>query len=195
MKQQTGLTLIELIVVLAVAAIITTTAIPGFQNFIQNNRMSTTVHAFVTSLHLARSEAVKRGDNVTICKSADNATCTGAGGWDQGWIVFVDNNGNGIRETGSEELIRAQNELQGGTTITGQDDVDSYISYAGTGFARKVGGGNININKSTLVFCDKRKWGDHAKALFITSTGSLRVTSATDPSVNASVLSGASCSV
>ena len=195
MKQQLGLTLIELIVVLAVAAIITTTAIPGFQSLIQNNRMSTTVHAFVTSLHLARSEAVKRGDNITICKSADTSTCTTAGGWDQGWIVFVDKNGNGVRETASEELIRAQSELIGGTTINGQDDVDTYISYSGTGFTRKVGGGTLNTSKSTLIFCDKRKWGDHAKAIFLTSTGSVRLTSATDPSVNADILSAASCSV
>ena len=193
--KQSGFTLIELLVVLAVAIIITTTAIPSLQSFIQNNRISTSVHKFVSSLNLARSEAVKRGERVTICKSNDSTTCTTSGGWEQGWIVFVDNNDNGLREAGTEELIRTQGALGGNTTLLGQNDVEDHISYAGTGFAQLVSGGAININQSTLLLCDSRKFGSHARAIMISTTGSVRSTSATDTSVNAALRSAATCNI
>lgn len=193
--KQSGLTLIELLVVLAIAAIITTTAVPSFQSFIQNNRMSTTVHKFVSSLNLARSEAVKRGERVTMCKSNNASTCSNGGNWSQGWIVFVDDNDNGQRETASEELIRAQNTIDGSTTISGQDDVENYVSYAGTGFAQLITGATLDTTQSTLIFCDSRQFGDHARAIIISTTGSVRSASATDPTVAADIRSAASCNV
>ena len=193
--KQYGLTLIELLVVLAIAAIITTTAIPSFHSFIQNNRMSTSVHKFVSSLNLARSEAVKRGSRVTMCKSSDQATCAASGGWQQGWIVFVDDNDNGQRETATEELIRVEKSLGGSTTVSGQEHVADYISYAGTGFAQLTSGGTLDTSKSTLVLCDTRKFGDHARAIIVSTTGSVRSAPATDASVSAAIRSAASCSV
>ena len=193
--KQSGLTLIELLVVLAIAAIITTTAVPSFQSFIQNNRMSTTVHKFVSSLNLARSEAVKRGKRVTMCKSSNASTCSNGGDWSQGWIVFIDANDNGQRETASEELIRAQNSIDGATSIAGQDDVENYVSYAGNGFAQMVTGATLDTTKSTLIFCDSRQFGDQARAIIISTTGSVRSAPATDPSVAADIRSAASCNV
>lgn len=193
--KQSGFTLIELLVVLAIAAIITTTAVPSFQAFIQNNRMSTTVHSFVSSLNLARSEAVKRGERVTMCKSSNSATCANSGDWQQGWIVFVDSNDNGQRETATEELVRARNAVSGEATISGQSDVENYVSYAGTGFAQLITGSMLDSNNSTLVFCDKREFGDHARAIIISTTGSVRSAPATDSSVSAAIRSAASCSV
>ncbi|WP_455201820.1 GspH/FimT family pseudopilin [Kaarinaea lacus] len=193
--KQSGFTLIELLVVLAIAAIITTTAVPSFQAFIQNNRMSTTVHSFVSSLNLARSEAVKRGERVTMCKSNNADTCSNSGDWQQGWIVFVDSNDNGQRDAATEELIRAHKEVSGETTIAGQSDVANYISYAGTGFAQLITGSMLDSTNSTLIFCDTRKFGDHARAIIISTTGSVRSAPATDSSVSAAIRSAASCSV
>jgi len=193
--KQSGLTLIELLVVLAIAAILTTTAVPSFQSFLQNNRMSTTVHQFVSSLNLARSEAVKRGERITMCKSSNASTCSNSGDWTQGWIVFVDANDNAQRETASEQLIRAQNSLDGAATISGQDDVENYISYAGTGFAQLISGATLDTTQSTLIFCDSRQFGDHARAIMISTTGSVRSAPATDIGVAADIRSAASCNV
>jgi type IV fimbrial biogenesis protein FimT len=157
--------------------------------------MSTTVHSFVSSLNLARSEAVKRGERVTVCKSNNSSTCSNSGNWQQGWIVFVDSNDNGQREAGTEELVRAHNAVSGSTTIEGQSDVENYISYAGTGFAQLITGSMLDTNNSTLIFCDSRKFGDQARAIILSPTGSVRSAPATDSSVSADIRSAASCSV
>lgn len=189
--KQSGFTLIELMVVLAIAVILITSAIPGFQSFIQNNRLSTTAHQFVTSINLARSEAVKRGKQVTMCKSNNSSSCTGNDGWEQGWIVFVDNNGDGQRQTGGtpEELLRVQNKFSGNITISGQDDVENLISYTESGFPERIAGGSLRKEFSTLVVCYSNSFDSHARALILNATGSVRSASATDPSVNAGITS------
>jgi len=193
--KQYGFTLIELIVTLAIAAIITTAAVPSLQNFIQNNRMSTAVHHFVTTLNLARSEAVKRGERVTVCKSDDLINCTVSDGWEQGWIVFVDSNGNGTRQAPGEILLRTQNPLPGNIVIDGQTDVENIISYAGTGFAQRIGGAAIDAGQSTLILCDPRAYGDYARAITISATGGVRSMLATDTGVSAVIRTAGSCNV
>ena len=89
-----GFTLIELMVTLSIAVILATVAIPGFQDFFRNNRLATQSNDFVAAFNLARSEAMRRGVRVTVCKS-DNPTatppaCNAAAAWHQGWVVFVD---------------------------------------------------------------------------------------------------------
>ena len=96
MTKNTGFTLIELIVTLAVAAILITVAGPNFLTFIQNNRLTAQANEMVGSLQLARSEAVKRNLDVIVCRStnptATSPNCNTTGGitWETGWVVFVD---------------------------------------------------------------------------------------------------------
>lgn len=83
-----GFTLIELMVTLAVAAIVLGMAIPSFNAQIQNNQAQATAESFIDALNYARSEAVKRVRRVSLCASADGASC--GGDWKDGYIVFVD---------------------------------------------------------------------------------------------------------
>ena len=189
MMKQSGFTLIEMMVVLAIAVILTTSAVPSFQTFIQNNRLSTASHQFITSLNLARSEAVKRGKRVTVCKISNSTACTTSNGWEQGWIIFVDEDGNGARDAGTDELLRVQVALAGIDSIDGQTHVANLISYADSGFPQLVTGGSLSPQLSTLVICDSRDFGSHAKALVVNTTGSVRTTSATDSGLNAGVTS------
>jgi type IV fimbrial biogenesis protein FimT len=86
-----GFTLIELVVTIAVVAILTMIALPNFADTIRSNRATTIANEFNTALAVARSEAVKRNRDVRFCAS-DGATCTGT--WAGGWLTWVDANGN-----------------------------------------------------------------------------------------------------
>lgn len=101
-----GFTLIELLVTMAVAAILLTVAVPNFQLFVMNNRMASQANDLITAFNLARSEAVKRAVNVTVCASSNGTSCTG--GWNQGWIV-----------QDASGVIRVQPALTGGSALSG----------------------------------------------------------------------------
>lgn len=85
-----GFTLLELIVTLAVAAIVLSMAIPSFTSSILNNNSIALGTEFNSALQFARSEAIKRSSRVSICPSANGETCLSASDWAKGWMVFVD---------------------------------------------------------------------------------------------------------
>ena len=118
MKTHSGFTLIELLVTLAIAVILTMVAVPGFRSIIQNNRASTQANELLTALTLARSEAIKRAANVSICSSANQATCAASTDWSTGWIIFTDTSGVAGVLDATDVLIRAWEPLSGNTALT-----------------------------------------------------------------------------
>jgi type IV fimbrial biogenesis protein FimT len=150
MKQGSGFTLVELLVTLVIAAVLLGLAAPSFVITIQNNRLVTQVNDFMTSLNLARSEAIKRGTEVAVCRS--NTTFTncnaGAGNWSTGWIVFTDLDSSGTVDVG-ETILQVHRALSGANTLTGNVNVADLISYTSGGAAAFAAGG-------TLSFCDLR---------------------------------------
>lgn len=157
MKNYTGFTLIELMITLAIAAIVMTIGVPSFQETIRQNRLTTGVNNFVTALNLTRSEAIRRGTRVTLCKSADSTSCATTGGYEQGLIVFVGNMSAGGAATtpAASSIIRLYENLPAGMTLTtagSDDDIGSYVSYTPDGFSRQTSGaflaGALNLCKS-----------------------------------------------
>ena len=92
-RRQGGFTLVEAMIALTVAAILLTWAAPALNDFITRNRMSTEVNYFTASLHFARSEAVKRLQNVGLCPSTNGTACNAGSNWHQGWAVYADDDG------------------------------------------------------------------------------------------------------
>lgn len=95
-----GFTAIELMVVVAIVAILTALAAPSFQPLIERWRVRDAAEGMTSTMYLARSEAIKRSGNVIIIKNPDNylgSTCatTGLTDWSCGWRVFFDANGSG----------------------------------------------------------------------------------------------------
>lgn len=131
-----GFTLIELLVTVTVAAILLAIAAPNYQIFVLNSRMTAQSNDFITALQFARSEAVKRGTRVSVCKSANNATCILTGSWAQGWIVFVDGNVAGTLDgvgASADLLLRASGPISGNSTLVGTANVANFVSYLSTG--------------------------------------------------------------
>lgn len=112
-----GVTLIELMVVLAISAILLAVGVPMFSTFVDRNRVATEVNELIADLALTRSEALARRGRVILClsgsPSAASATCSAAAtDWDSGWIVFVDSTTGGTSfqrdpADANEAVIRA----------------------------------------------------------------------------------------
>lgn len=100
-RREQGLTLVELMSALVVAIVLMSFGVPMYRSLVANNQAVTVSNAFVMALQLARSEAVKRGENVTLCSvvdaSASPPVCGNAAQWGGGWTVFYDN-GNTVEE-------------------------------------------------------------------------------------------------
>jgi type IV fimbrial biogenesis protein FimT len=128
--RQLGLTLVETMATLAVAAILLTAAVPPMQDFITRNRMSAEVNTFVASTYLARSEAVKRLQNVFLCSSDSSLSgCSDSKDWESGWIVFVDNDNSGGFSTG-DTILQRNAPLPGRFKIQGNQ---TFFAYDATG--------------------------------------------------------------
>lgn len=82
-----GFTLIELMVTIAVLAILLGVAVPSFNSIALSTKLGSYANSFVASANMARSEAIKRNAVITMCVSADGASCATTGGWEQGWMV------------------------------------------------------------------------------------------------------------
>lgn len=145
MRRAHGFTLIELMVTLSVMAILLSIAMPNFQSFILNSRITTQTNNFIMALMLARSEAVKRGSTVTVCSSTNGTKCAGSSNWEGGWLVFVDANGDGVVDAG-DLPVQVGQALSGGNTLNG--GARTRVTYGGDGFATGFNG--------TFSLCDSR---------------------------------------
>ena len=99
-----GVTLVELMVGLGIVAIMLALATPNYRNFVLNNRRVTQANEFVMAMAYAKREAVMRGVRVTVCARATDAACATTTIWDNGWLVFVDNNKNGSVDAADQVL-------------------------------------------------------------------------------------------
>ncbi len=118
-----GFTLIELIITLVIAGILLALAAPNFSGFVKNNRLSSQANGFIADVALARSEAVKRGANITICRSGNGADCLIGTTWKDGWIV-VD---------GAGQVLRVHEKLTGDNTTIASPAVADSIVYNRSG--------------------------------------------------------------
>jgi type IV fimbrial biogenesis protein FimT len=106
--RQVGFTLIELLVVVTLVALLASLAAPSFRALFVKRAVEAAADAMVTDLRYTRSEAIKRSARVTLCQSANGTSCAGlGGGWIDGWIVFIDANGDGAVDA-EDEIVRVQ---------------------------------------------------------------------------------------
>jgi type IV fimbrial biogenesis protein FimT len=167
-----GFTLMELMVTITIAAILAGLAVPSFRELIANNRLKSHTSALHTTLLQARSEAIKRNGRVVLCKSADGATCTTAGGWQQGWILFADTNDNAAVDAG-ETLIQKVAALTGDFLLTGSDNLANYVSFSSTGAPKLKASDNFQTGSFSL--CRSGVSGGSARQIELFATGRLSI--------------------
>jgi len=129
-RSQSGFSIIELMTVVIIAAILIMVAIPSFQDFVVNNQLTTQANTLITTLQLARSEAVKRNKTVTV-EATDGSTS-----WGNGFRSWVDMNSNSSMDAGEE--LRQENALPA-NTLTSTIKTFQYLPNGfATGFGTSV---------------------------------------------------------
>lgn len=161
MKKRAGFTVIELMITLFIASMLVAIAVPSYELLITRNRLVSQLNQFVASLHLARSEAIKRGLNVRACTSSDGATCVTTGNWDQGWIVRVD---------GPNTVLTIHPAFTSGDTLTGDTNTSNAVRFDRNGLAVGFDG--------TLALCDSDAELSRARAVVVSPTGRVHTQSA-----------------
>jgi type IV fimbrial biogenesis protein FimT len=155
-RTQTGFTLYELLTTMLIVGVVLTLGIPNMQSFRQNSRMTAAANDLHSSFHLARSEAARAKNNISICASADSSQATPvcSGGFEAGWVVFEDRDADLVVDTGEPILRRypAMNtDIAIKTVGSGPDD---YFMYASTGLGRRDLANTVPV--SVMVMCDPR---------------------------------------
>lgn len=165
-RHKRGFTLIETITTLSVACILLVIGIPSFKSVIQNSRMAAARNSITTHLNLARSEAVKRGIDVVLCPSINGLVCKNTMRWDDGFIMFTDNNRSGRFEPG-EQILRYINISSGSIHISTTTKRRKAV-YNPLGFST---GKNV-----TFTFCDTNNLAE-PRAVIVSNSGRARLSS------------------
>lgn len=174
LAENRGFTLLELMITLFISAIILSIGVPSFRGVMQNQRMTTATNELITSLNMAKSEAIKRVVYVSICKSSNGVTCGDAGtSWNDGWIVFANATvaNLGVRDF-ADEIIRVYPALRSEFTLTPIGTIGGFISFRPSG---TIGTAVANMT-GTLTMCDERG-AAKARGILLQPSGSWSVSS------------------
>ena len=166
--RETGYSLIELAVTVAVVAILAAVAFPNFRDVLRSNRVGTASNEMVASLSLARVEALRSPGGAGVCASANGTTC--GSDWNTGWIVWIDTNGNGQPDSSTERILKF---VQGRGTleVEAEDGVGTLL------FDRRGRVSNVADAKITISPKDECPTGaDLVRALTMTAAGQVHVT-------------------
>jgi type IV fimbrial biogenesis protein FimT len=147
---QGGWSLVELLAVMAIAAILSSLALPALRSMYHPLQVRNTAHEFAAWLAMARSEAImRRNGRVVMCIASSDQGCDPIGDWRKGWLMFHDLNGNAQLDA-QDTVIRYSIGLSEGLHAKGNTSVTRYVAYVPSGRALLVSGG---LQMGTWSFC------------------------------------------
>lgn len=160
-SQAKGFTLIELMITITVAGILLTIAVPSFTKLVLSNRLKSYANDFVASVHLARSEAIKRNAPIELCMSSNGTSCITTGDWEQGWIVI---------NTADSTVVQRQQAFSNGIKMVESGGMDTMVFQPS----------GISIINATLKVCQATPAAGHQERIItISATGQSSVTTTT----------------
>ncbi len=168
MDRLRGFTVIELLVTIALLAVILTTAVPALARFVEQQRLTATANHLVTHLQYARGQALDHNTLVAACPSGDGRTCTGGNRWEDGWIVYLDPDKAG-QPARPEDVLRV---VEGTPQLTMHSGGRHRVRFRGSGMAY---GTNLTIRVCTPGNPEA------ARAVIVSNPGRVRATRDVDP--------------
>jgi type IV fimbrial biogenesis protein FimT len=163
-SKSAGFNVIELMVVLAIVGISATIGLPSFAPLITKLRMEGQISELVAGLNFARSEAVKRGLQVSVCPSTDALTCAATTSWSSGWIVLL----NGA----APQVLQSNGALAKGSLSSISNDSPAYPSFTSMGYT---------FFNGTLTLHDQSDLPEQRRCLAFATGSWTLVTGATCP--------------
>lgn len=156
-----GFTLIEMMVAIAVLAILLSIGLPAFGGLIDSQRLDTSANTLIRSVQFTRSEAARRNQHVTMAPLDAH--------WHSGWLIFIDANNNGQHDSG--EIILREDKPPSTTRIHANASLASYVRYNAQGESQLLNGG---FQAGTFSFCPNRS-GAEGRQLIINRVGRARM--------------------
>jgi type IV fimbrial biogenesis protein FimT len=175
MRQEAGFTLTELLVTMGIVVILLAIGTPSYRYVTTTNRLSAEINGLLGDLQYARSEAVREGQNVTVCPlDVAQTQCAAMGSaWGNGWVVWADLNNNNQVDNG--EILRQQAGFSSGDTMTVDNANLSGVVFNREGFATGMG------QATTFVAKDSTQNPTYTHCLQVTIVGmASTMTPATD---------------
>lgn len=141
-RRAPGFTLLELMVGLVLFSILLAIAVPSFRSLIQNNAVTSAHNDLITSLQLARSEALKRNRPVSVCATTDGEACGDDADWQSGFMAFTDRGAPGVVDGDDEILQRWQPQNSALELVS--DDESAHVQFLPTGMVAEAA--NLNVS-------------------------------------------------
>ena len=160
-----GFTLSELLVSIAIVAVALTMAVPAFQNLLAAQRSTAIVNQLIGAVTLARTEAIVRRRTVTFCPGAAGR-CLDRNEWHAGALVFIDHDGNGMRDDG-DTLVAAFPPLRSGERIYWQ-------SFRNRRFLQFHPRGYTQWQNGSFLYCPADQRATLARLVIVNAAGRTR---------------------
>jgi type IV fimbrial biogenesis protein FimT len=173
--RQAGVTLIELLTVSVIVALLLTIGMPSYHYVTTNNRMATESDALLGDLQFARAEAIREGQQVSVCVSKTGTSCDAATlppAWQEGWIVYS-NPDNVTTVDASDPLVRVDKGFSSNGDTFQSSNNTYQINFSGNGFA------NLGVASMKVTLHDSSASSQYSRCLLINQAGMMNIVTST----------------